>query len=308
MNRPALEVAGASRRFGDTPALDGVDLSVAPGEWVALLGANGAGKTTLMRAIADRVALDAGSIRLAGNPAGSPEARERLGIVPQRIAIYPHLSVRENLAVFARIHGVPPARLQERVSEALDWTRLEDRASDAAGTLSGGMQRRLNIACGILHEPALVLMDEPTVGLDVPSREQIHRLLSDLRHRGVAILESTHELETVEASCDRVLIMRAGQVLASGTVGQLAQAGRLTRHRCRVTLASEPAGVQLPAGFRLHGRRIEGQVASIAADLATLLEAISDAGLEVVEVSVDPPDLEDVFVHFTGEPVAERPS
>ena len=180
-----LKVDQARKSFGPTRALDGATLELRQGEMLALLGPNGAGKTTLVRAIAGRARLDGGTIELFGHPldvtSGKANGRAGLGVVPQHIALYPLLTARENLAVWGRLHGVAPGDLTPRIERALQWTALAERAREPIKKFSGGMQRRLNIACGILHEPRVVLLDEPTVGVDPQSRERIHDMLAELR-------------------------------------------------------------------------------------------------------------------------------
>jgi ABC-2 type transport system ATP-binding protein len=161
-----LVVEGVEKRFGNVAALRGVTFQVARGERVALLGPNGAGKTTLVRAISGRLRLDAGRIQLVGRAVDARGALDELGVVPQDLAIYGDLSARENLLVFGRLYGLKGAALRQRVAWALEWIGLSDRQHQLTRTFSGGMKRRVNIACGVLHAPSLLLLDEPTVGVD----------------------------------------------------------------------------------------------------------------------------------------------
>ena len=179
-----LEVRELTKQFGDVRALDGLSFSLETGEWAALLGPNGAGKTTLMRCVAGLCTPDSGEVELRAQ-AGAVSG---LGIVPQEIALYPKLSARENLEIFGRINGLWRGELRRQVDWALEWTRLETRADDLVGTFSGGMQRRLNIACGVLHGPELVLLDEPTVGVDPQARGLIWEMLAGLQSRGTTLL------------------------------------------------------------------------------------------------------------------------
>ncbi|MEE4184316.1 MAG: ABC transporter ATP-binding protein, partial [Gammaproteobacteria bacterium] len=196
MSGPVLELAGARCTLGQRQALDGVDLSVNAGELVALLGPNGAGKTTLLRACSGRIRLSAGTARVAGrNPATDPAARRALGIVPQNIALYPQLAAQDNLSVFAQLAGLRGAARRAAVARALQRAGLQARAGELVKNLSGGMQRRLNIVAGALHEPRLLLLDEPTVGVDPAARESIHALLEKLRADGMGLLLTTHDLE-----------------------------------------------------------------------------------------------------------------
>ncbi|NJL27997.1 MAG: ABC transporter ATP-binding protein [Thermoanaerobaculia bacterium] len=172
---PVLEVTDAARRYGEVAALCGVDLQLERGEWLGLLGPNGAGKTTLVRAIAGRVRLDRGEIALFG---------QRLGVVPQEIALYPALTARENLVTFGSLHGLGRRELTLRIAWALAWTGLAERADEPVRGFSGGMKRRLNIAASVLHRPDVLLLDEPTVGVDPQSRERIWQMLAELRRGG----------------------------------------------------------------------------------------------------------------------------
>src|SRR6478609_11351986 len=190
-----LTVSGARKRFGNVTALDGAALSLREGELLALLGPNGAGKTTLIRAISGRVQLDGGEVRLFGKVLSGRKTPPELGIVPQELAIYPSLTARENLAAFGRLQGLSKRDVAAQVAWALKATALEDRADEPIKSFSGGMKRRLNIACGVVHRPRVVLLDEPTVGVDPQSRERIYDVLDDLRATGVSLLLTTHHLE-----------------------------------------------------------------------------------------------------------------
>src|SRR3954464_11985379 len=216
-----LTVRDARKRFGQVAALNGATFELRHGELLALLGPNGAGKTTLIRAITGRVRLDGGEIRLFDRVlAGSRTALE-LGIVPQEIALYPLLTARENLNAFGGLHGLSGKELTQQVDWALERTGLLDRASEIVKQFSGGMRRRLNIACGVLHHPRVVLLDEPTVGVDPQSRDRIYATLGELAADGVSLLLTTHHLEEAEARCARTVIIDHGRVIASGTLPEL---------------------------------------------------------------------------------------
>lgn len=303
-----LKVAGARKAFGATTALDGVSLELEPGELLGLLGPNGAGKTTLVRAIAGRVRLDGGTIELFGRPLAGPGAiadgRAGLGVVPQEIALYPLLTARENLSVWGRLHGVAPGDLPPRIARALEWTALGDRAGEPIRNFSGGMKRRLNIACGILHEPKVVLLDEPTVGVDPQSRERIYEMLGELRERGASLLLTTHQLEEAEARCQRIVVIDHGKVAAVGTLAELVErtvgAGR------RVTLTLDQPPPPLP-GFDIDpgSTAVRTHVRDVAADLPALLGVVRDAGCKVLDVEVRSPSLQAVFIHLTGRELRE---
>ena len=303
-----LEVAQARKAFGATRALDGASLELRPGEMLALLGPNGAGKTTLVRAIAGRVRLDGGTVSLFGRPldvsGGRANGRAELGVVPQDIALYPLLTARENLEVWGRLHGVPARDLRARVEKALVWTALADRAREPIMRFSGGMKRRLNIACGILHQPRVVLLDEPTVGVDPQSRERVYDMLAELRDSGVSLLMTTHQLEEAEARCQRIVIIDHGRVIAGGTLNELVE--RTVGALRRVTLTLDRAPERALPGFEDGtGTSLVAQVRDVAAELPPLLAAVQGAGRKVLDVEVRSPSLHAVFIHLTGRDLRE---
>ncbi len=214
---PILVAEGVVRSYGQRRVLKGVDLTLHPGEIYALLGHNGAGKTTLVRAICGRLKPDAGSVRLNGaDPARTPAARAGLGLVPQEIALYANLSVRENIETFAVLAGVPRAGIPAAVRRAMELTRTLERADAPVRTLSGGFQRRANIAAAIVHQPTLLILDEPTVGVDIDAREAVDAVIRDLRDLGVAVLIVTHDLDQAGALADRVGFLRDGSMVLEG--------------------------------------------------------------------------------------------
>jgi linearmycin/streptolysin S transport system ATP-binding protein len=306
METPAiLEVRGAQKRFGDAVALDGIHLRVNRGEWVGLLGPNGAGKTTLVRAIAGRVRLDAGQITLAGAPWHRTHARRQFGLVPQENALYPFLTARENLEVFGRLHGLDGSTLGERVDWALDWTGLAERSDERTAGFSGGMKRRLNLACGVLHRPDLLLLDEPTTGVDPQSRERIFAMLAELRRSGTSLLHTTHQLGEAEGVCERVVIIDRGRIVAEGAPRELVERTLGRAQEVVVTLDRPPAVESLPAGVDAHGRTVRAGIEDLAVGLPTLLGRLHDAGYDVDDVRVVRPDLHAVFLHLTGRELRE---
>jgi ABC-2 type transport system ATP-binding protein len=301
----ALEIHDARKRFGATPALDGMSLTLAEGELLGLLGPNGAGKTTLIRAIAGRLRLDGGSITLFGEPLLPGRPRRDLGVVPQENALYPLLTARENLETFGRLLGLEGKRLRERCAWALEWTGLADRAGSRVGAFSGGMKRRLNLACGVLHEPRLVLLDEPTVAVDPQSREKIHDMLAALRGDGASLLLSTHYLEEAEARCERIVVVDHGRTLAAGTLGELVEhAGLRGRH---VRLTTDGLSGVVPAGFVREGESqvLTATVNDVGRELPELLQQLAAAGLSVRDLEVRTASLQSVFLTLTGKELRE---
>jgi len=214
---PIVTVGGVVHAYGGQPVLRGVDLTLRPGEIYALLGPNGAGKTTLIRAICGRIRPDGGAVRLNGrDPAHVPAARAGLGLVPQEIALYPNLTVAENVETFAVLADVPRAGLASAVARALALTRTTDRAQVLVRHLSGGYQRRANIAAAIVHQPSLLILDEPTVGVDQDAREALDAVIRGLRDLGVAVLMTTHDLDQAGALADRVGFLREGALVLEG--------------------------------------------------------------------------------------------
>ena len=302
----ALLVHRARKRYGALQALDGVDLTLHPGQWIGLIGPNGAGKTTLMRSISGLQRLDSGRIALFGVPVeGRGSAGAGLGLVPQELALYPMLTARENLDVFGRLHGVGGETLQRRIDWALDWTGLGSRAEMQVHKFSEGMKRRLNIACGVLHEPRVVLLDEPTVGVDPQGRQRIWQMLDGLRSEGASLLQSSHQLDEIESRCDRMLILDRGQVRAEGTLAELAAHTILGDRRVTISLSHAPAGLTPESPFHLDGHVLHGTLHDVAAELPAVLERIRRAGAEIEGLRVEAPSLEQVFTELTGRELRE---
>jgi ABC-2 type transport system ATP-binding protein len=221
----ALALSGVRKQRGGRAALDGVDIEARAGEALVLLGPNGAGKTTLLQVCAGVLSPDSGTARVRASgelrAPDDPIARRALGFVPQAIAVYPRLTARENLVFFARVLGVPRALLEERVVAALRIAGLTSRAGERVGALSGGMQRRLSFACAIVHAPRLLLLDEPTTGVDAESRALIYEGIDRLKQQGAAIVCSTHVPDEAARLADRVVVMARGRVTSARTREEL---------------------------------------------------------------------------------------
>jgi ABC-2 type transport system ATP-binding protein len=297
-----LRIESLIKRFGQVTAVDGITLHLQPGECLGLLGPNGAGKSTLIRSIAGRVIPDSGVVAVFGAPASSTAARNALGWVPQELALYRRLSCRENLESFGRFHGMSPAALQPAIAWCLAWAALEDRASEPVKNLSGGMMRRLNMAAGLIHRPGLVLMDEPTTGVDPQSRNRIFEMIETLRAEGMSIVYTTHYMEEAERLCDRIAIVDRGRIVALGSKEELVHQAFASRSHVLARFAGPADRIAAWAEQR-SGRYADGAAQFTVehpTEIVGLLEAATLAGLELTDVSLRKPNLESVFLHLTG--------
>ena len=269
------------RRFGDTRAVDGVTFHVSRGEVFGLLGPNGAGKTTTVNLLSGLLEPDAGTVRLGewGSPR-TPACRAHLGLAPQALALYEALTGRENLRFFGRIYGISRRSLEVRVEEALAFTGLEERAGDRVSTYSGGMKRRLNLAAALIHHPPILLLDEPTVGVDPQTRNALFENIRSLASEGRTILYTTHYMEEAERLCDRVAIMDHGRILALDTVEGLLQ--RHGKESVLVVLRKNGREERIPAPDPLEALLARGREG------------------DLVSFRVERPDLEQVFLNLTG--------
>lgn len=308
-----LKVEALVKRFGQIVAVDGISLELRAGECFGLLGPNGAGKSTLIRAIVGRVVPDSGRISVFGAPAASLQARAALGWIPQELAIYPRLTASENLYAFGSYSGLKGAELRDAIAWCLRWAALEDRAREIAGKLSGGMKRRLNMAAGLIHRPHLVLMDEPTVGVDPQSRNRIFEMIEALRETGTTIIYTTHYMEEAERLCDRIAIVDHGRIIALDTREGLVRSSFGERSQVTARVTGSPQAIT--AWVRSHGGRFADDLAQTGTEsissiteftvenptqIAALLESASATGLELVDLSLRQPNLESVFLHLTG--------
>lgn len=297
-----LRIEGLIKRFGELTAVDGVSLDLNLGECMGLLGPNGAGKSTLIRSIVGRVIPDAGKVTVFGDPADSSGARMTLGWVPQDLALYPRLTCRENLESFGLYHGLRRQALKSAIAWCLDWAALQDRAEEPVKRLSGGMKRRLNMAAGLIHRPRLVLMDEPTVGVDPQSRLRIFEMIEKLHGEGMSIIYTTHYMEEAERLCDRVAIIDHGRIIALGSKDELVH--NTFGSRSQVLARFEDAGDGVAAWVQQQGGVYDGGAAQFtiehASEIAGLLDATAGAGYELADVSLRKPNLESVFLQLTG--------
>jgi ABC-2 type transport system ATP-binding protein len=305
-----LEVSGLRKSYGDVTAVAGVSFRAGKGETIGLLGPNGAGKTTTVSMIAGLVRPDAGEVQIAGRAlrGDTDPVKRNMGLVPQDIGLYEEMSARENLHLFGALYGMEGAALKRAMDEALDLVGLKDRAREPVKGFSGGMKRRLNLAAAVLHGPDLLLLDEPTVGVDPQSRNAIFDNLESLKKRGKTLLYTTHYMEEAERLCDRLVIIDHGKIIADDTLQAL---NRLVPARSLLTVEFED-GVrnglraeeleQVPgvesAELRAGGARIG--VRDLATDSAAILQWLAQRGYRVQHLTSERANLETVFLTLTG--------
>ena len=297
-----LRIEALAKRFKELTAVDGITLELNSGECLGLLGPNGAGKSTLIRGIVGRVIPDSGKVSVFGAPADSVTARMALGWVPQDLALYPRLTCRENLEAFGQYHGLRRGALKTAVAWCLDWAGLTDRAADTVNSFSGGMKRRLNMAAGLIHRPKVILMDEPTVGVDPQSRNRIFEMIEKLRDEGLSMIYTTHYMEEAERLCDRIAIIDHGRIIALGTKEELVQNAFASQSEVLARFGN--ADERVAAWVRQRGGLFDNGMARFtiehATEIAGLLDAAAKAGHDLIDVSLRKPNLESVFLHWTG--------
>ncbi len=306
-NEVLIEAIKLRKSFGPRLVLTDVSLEVHRGEVVGLLGPNGAGKTTTLSILGTLLQPDAGEVRICGMAAKTNlnAVRRKLGVVPQSLALYRSLSALQNLELFARLHGIDRHEARDEAMNALTEVGLSERAHDPVVMLSGGMQRRLNLACGIVHRPEVLLLDEPTVGVDPQAREQLLLSVRRLAQAGAAVIYSTHYMEEVEVACHRVLLIDDGRLVAVGTVAELIALGGQSP-LIEITFQNPPTAGwyhALQGLIELSPAQGQSRVTLKLANLAQVgevLECARAAGREVLEFSVHSPNLSDAFMALTG--------
>ena len=304
---PALQVIDVRYSYGKTRAVDGISFEVSPGEVFGLLGPNGAGKTTTITMISGLLRPESGQVLLFGQDvsAASGQARRRLGVVPQDIALYEELTATENLRFWGQLYGLAGAELDTAVSRTLEQVGLADRAKERVRKFSGGLKRRLNLGAGMVHQPGLLLLDEPTVGIDPQARLRILDVVRDQAKAGRAVLYTSHYLEEAEQICDRLAIVDHGRVLAMGTVEELRRLvgeGPVVHLRGEVNadtlekIAASVAGVTLLSAVDSTASFAARDAASCSALVRELMG--SHIGLE--DLRVAEPNLQSLFLKLTG--------
>ncbi len=299
----ALQIDGLFKRFGEHQVLNGFSLQMARGDVVGLLGPNGCGKSTVLNIVCQLLQADAGQVQLAGQPMieQSAHARTRIGYCPQQSALYPDLFPQENIQFFARLYGVPAAQRSARVAELMERFSLVPYSATRSGLLSGGWQQRLSLAVALVHRPELLVLDEPTVAVDVEARMDLWRLIEGLRDSGTTILLTSHHLAEAQRLCNRVALMRSGKVVAEGSVAELISCvpGQAV---AKVQSEDPQAVIQRASELGWVVRQHSGSIGLLLPHNLNLREVVDALdGTKVSAASVDPVTLEDAYLELVGD-------
>lgn len=313
---PIVEVKNLVKSFGDLKAVNDVSFTIEDGEIFSLLGPNGAGKSTTINVLSCLLPPSHGDAVICGHSVKNDAmaVKRVIGIVPQDIALYHNLSARENLVFWGRMYGLGGAQLSTRVDEVLKLIGLADRAEDRVGAFSGGMKRRVNIGVGLLHNPRIIYMDEPTVGIDPQSRRSILDAVTDLNRQGMTVLYTTHYMEEAAELSDRVGIIDHGKLIALGTQKELTQV--VGEHETlRLHLNDDQSGEALAAALQklpgvIKASSIDHQVVVLVPEaeeaLAPAITVANELGAKVRSVDIEEPNLETVFLHLTGRALRDQ--
>jgi ABC-2 type transport system ATP-binding protein len=304
----AIEVNHLKKSFGDLQAVQDASFTANAGEVLSLLGPNGAGKSTTISMLSGLLAPTEGDASIMGHSVTKePEAAKKsLGVVPQDIALYPDLSARENLVFWGKMYGLRGAALKSRVDEVLEIIGLTDRQKDHVGKFSGGMKRRVNIGAALLHKPAVIIMDEPTVGIDPQSRRHILDNVKELNQQGMTVLYTTHYMEEAAEISHHIAIMDQGRVIAYGTHDELI---KMVGQQTRIDITLNAEAEKVLASWRTTEGvagidATDGKVTALVDDsnrvLPRLFDAASKVGMRITSVDIQEPNLEMVFLHLTG--------
>lgn len=303
-----VEIKNLIKRYGDKLAVDNMNLSINSGEILGLLGPNGAGKTTLINSIIGITEIQSGEVFIFGEnmKKHSMEIKRRIGVVPQNIAVLFDFTAMENVTYFARLYGLKGKELKEAVQKALEFTNLWERRNDYPKKFSGGMQRRLNIACSIVHKPELIIMDEPTVGIDPQSRNHILESIRLLNKEGSTIIYTSHYMEEVEALCTRVVIMDNGRFIAEGTKEELAE--YVSEEQIIDISLNNPGYTIIEAVKNIYGVSectLSGNMMTVvfdkSSDVSKVINTVTDKGGIITKINMEEATLEDVFLTLTGK-------
>jgi ABC-2 type transport system ATP-binding protein len=302
-----ISVSNLKKQYDSVPALKGISFNIEQGEFFGLLGPNGAGKTTTISIMSTILKPNEGSVTIAGfdllkNPS---ECKKNIGVVPQEIALYNELSAYDNLMFWGSLYNVPKEELKLRIDETLKLFGLHDRKNDKIKTYSGGMKRRVNIASALLHEPKILFMDEPTVGIDPQSRNLIFEVLEKLHKDGMTIVYTTHYMEEAERFCDRIGIIDNGNIIAQGTLDELKSLSKI-KETIVVSFANLSDDLYLNISSKWENMiRVEDSIhfysSDIKKDLSVIILKCNEAGLSVSHIDIQKVNLETIFLNLTGK-------
>lgn len=303
-----VEIKNLIKRYNDFLAVDNINLSIEEGEIFGFLGPNGAGKTTTISALTGLTKIDAGEIKIFGKALNTHEMeiKRNIGLVPQDIALFDDLTAYENLHYFGRLYGIKGGLLKERIEEALEFTGLSEKRKQLPKKFSGGMKRRLNIACAIVHRPKLIIMDEPTVGIDPQSRNHILQSIKELNKMGSTIIYTSHYMEEVDEICTKLVIIDHGKVIAHGTSDELkamvAVDERMVMEVSAVnyTIIDNIKKIQGVKDCTISGNELTVLSKRHSKNLGRIIDYVSDTGAEIISLNVEKPTLESVFLTLTG--------
>lgn len=303
-----VEIKDVVKRYGDRVAVDNMTMNVRDGEILGLLGPNGAGKTTLINSIIGITEINSGEIKIFGQVMSQNNyyVKKNIGVVPQNLAIYNEFKAYENVEYFGRLYGLKGQELKDSVRQALEFTGLWERKSDYPKKFSGGMQRRLNIACSIVHRPKLIIMDEPTVGIDPQSRNHILDSVKKLNEMGSTVIYTSHYMEEIEALCSRVVIMDNGRLIVQGTIDELKeyiqdeQIVDIVLANYNYTLTEAVKAVHGVKECLVEDRKMK-VVLDKSSSLARIINSIVENGGIITKINMEDASLEDVFLELTGK-------
>jgi ABC-2 type transport system ATP-binding protein len=308
-----IRVDSLRKQYGDLVAVDGISFEAPAGAIFGLLGPNGAGKSTTIGCISGLLKPTSGHVSVLGHDVVSDarESKRQLGVVPQELALYEDLSARDNLLYWAGAYGLSGADAKRRAQEVLELVGLADRAKEAVKGYSGGMKRRLNFACGVVHEPRVLLLDEPTVGVDPQSRVRLLELVRHQAEAGVCVLYTTHYMEEAESLCNSLAIVDHGKIIVSGTMAQLrAEIGE--RDLLRLAGVFDPVTVRESVGRLADVELVQAEADTLtlaapraSSRLPELLDAVKAGGGEIRETTLTQPNLESLFIKLTGKELRE---
>jgi ABC-2 type transport system ATP-binding protein len=298
MHSPVLKIAHLSKKYGDRVVLDNLNLAIAPGEIYGLLGPNGAGKTTTINLLCHLLQPDSGTIEIAGQPL-SEATKQLLGVSPQEPLLYRQLTSAENLDFFASLYGLRGRQKQQRISACLAAVQLVEQAQQRVETLSGGMQRRLSLAIALIHQPQLLVLDEPTTGLDIEARYHLWELIRHLQSQGITILLTTHLLDEAERLCQRIGILKQGKIVAEGSLAQL-QSLMAAQEIILLQTPDEAAAIARAQALGFSTRRYQGDLAFCLPQTMELREVLAQFdGIPINGVTRQPIRLEHIYLEVT---------